>query len=205
MGRRKLIKEYAIRLIHPELGEWYYHYCNNNYGRYEFFFTQDLNKVLTWKTLKFTNKEIQVMIKNLEKGNYGAHKILLEFGKTPKEELKDKMIISRKKYYYIIKSIPISKFHIENAQNIIDNLDKSLVEDSKNITKILKKNKKSDNLPILINKLSNDIDRYKKEAFFLEKTTQNSGNYVLDIVDASYNFRLLKLRTLKKVQVENDI
>lgn len=65
--RRKTTKEYAIRLVHPELGEWYYHYNNNNYQCNTFFFTQDLNKVITWKTLKFVEKEIQDITENIGK------------------------------------------------------------------------------------------------------------------------------------------
>lgn len=78
-------------------------------------------------------------------------------------------------------------------------MNKTLVDDSKAITKMLKKNKQiEDNFMEVINKLVKDIDQFRKDHSFLERNKQIKSNAQLDIVDASYNFRLLKLRTLKK-------
>lgn len=203
MGRRKIIKEYTIKLIHPELGEWYYHYNNNYYNKSCFYFTQDLSKVTTWKTIKYVQREIKKIIEKLEKSK--KYKIFLEFGKDPKEELKDKMNISRKKYYYPIESVT-SKVHFDNAKTTIDTLNKSLVDDSKMITKMIRKNKHiEDNFNDLINKLVSDVKEYKENFNFLEKNNKNNSKILLDIVDASYGFRLLKLRTLKKKSEDEEI
>ena len=52
-----------------------------------------------------------------------------------------------------------------------------------------------------VEKLRNDLNLYRKDHSFLEKN-KNSEEIFLDIVDASYSFRLLKLRNLKAIQTE---
>ena len=191
-GRAKSHKDFTIKLNHPEMGDFYYHYHNNG-GYYSghsghrqtYYFTQNLNKVTTWKTSKYAETQIKEIFDTLQKNE--GH-ILLEFGEEPNEELKGKLTISRKKYYFTVKSI-MSKHLIKTAKDNVDKLNESLVNDSKMITKLIKKNKhiEKDFLSI-INKLTTDA-----EPVFL------------DIVDASYGFRLLKLRTLKKIQIEDEV
>jgi hypothetical protein len=203
MGRRKTNKEYTIRLVHPELGEFYYHYTNGDWGRNTYFFTRDLHKVTTWKTVKYVDGEIKKIILNLDAKS--KSKILLEFGKdVPKEELLLKMTISRKKYYYPITKVS-SRFHIDNAKNTLNKLEETLLNDSKFITKMIKKSRHvEDGFMHIVNKLTNDLNLYRKEYSFLENNKDSEPIY-LDIVDASYGFRLLKLKTLKKAQTENEI
>ena len=53
MSRRKTLKEYAIKIVHPELSDFYYQYntVNSYYATSNnYYFTQNLNKVQTWKT-----------------------------------------------------------------------------------------------------------------------------------------------------------
>lgn len=205
MGRRKGHKEYAIKLIHPELGEYYYHYNNNGgyYSGHEFnyYFTQNLNKVSTWKTLKFAEKQILEITNILDKH---SGKVLIELGKDIKEELKNKVIVSRKKYYYPITSI-MSRVHMENAKNNLTRLNQTLVDDSKLITRMIKKSKHVEKeFMSILQKLQDDINLYRKDHKFL-KTNINAEPIFLEIVDASYSFRLLKLRTLKKVQIEDEL
>jgi hypothetical protein len=204
MARRKTLKEYAIRLNHPEFGDFYYQYntANSYYSQSNnYYFTQNLSKVETWKTLKFAEakiKEINERLKNKQA------KVLLSFGKEPKEELKSKMIVSRKKYYYPIASIT-SKVHVERAKENLDRLNESLIKDSRMITRLIKKSKHVEKSFIdIFKKLSNDIDQYRKDHNYLEKN-KNCENVFLDIVDASYSFRLLKLKTLRKVQSEDEV
>lgn len=204
MGRRKGHKEYAIKLVHPELGDYYYHYNNNggyynpckNNALFSFYFTQNLNKVSTWKTLKFVEKQILEIKNRLDQKN---GKILIELGKDAKDELKENAILSRKKYYYPIKSI-MSKVHIDNAKNNLDKLNQTLVEDSKLITKLIKSSKHLEkDFMKIFHKLHDDINSYRKDHNFLEMNS-NAEPIFLEIVDASYSFRLLKLKTLKKIQ-----
>ena len=214
-GRAKLRKDFAIKLIHPEMGDFYFHYSNriynnsnriyNNsnriYNNYTFYFTQNLNKVNTWKTSKYAETQIKQISEYLQNKNA---KILLEFGEEPNEEMKKKLTVSRKKYYFTINSV-ISKIHFEEAKNNINKLNETLINDSKMITKLIRKCKhvEKDFLKI-VNKLTNDINLYRKDHSFLEKN-KDSEPIFLDVVDASYGFRLLKLRTLKKVQIEDEI
>ena len=200
-GRVKSRKDYTIKLVHPEMGEFYFHYYNRDYTRYNYYFTQNLNKVKVWKTSKFVESQIKDIFDKLDdkKG-----KVFLEFGEEPNEEMKSKLTISRKKYYFTINSI-MSKIHIDNAKNNISELNETLVNDSKLITKLIRKNKHIEkDFMKIINKLTNDINMYRKDYNFLEKS-KDSEPVFIDIVDASYGFRLLKLKTLKKVQIENEI
>ena len=81
-GKRKSNKEYAIRLVHPEWGDWYYQYTPENYywGRSNTdpVFTQNLSKVTTWKTTKSVEQKISDIQESLNK----KKKIRLNFGKN---------------------------------------------------------------------------------------------------------------------------
>jgi len=199
MGRIKTRKDYAIRLTHPELGEYYYHYTNDVWSDRKFFFTQNLSKVNTWKTLKYAEKQISTIKEKLDKklGN----KILLELGADIDPTSYPNSFLSRKKYYYPIGSV-MSKTHIENAKNNLEKLDETLLADSKMITSLIKKSKHiGKDFMVIFEKMATDLYQYRKDYTFLEQN-KNVEPIYLDIVDASYNFRLLKLRTLKTFQTE---
>jgi len=140
------------------------------------------------------------------------------------------LILSRKNYYYSISSI-ISKTHLDLAKSEIDNLDITMVNGSEEITKLIKKSnffkndftalfekmKNGDFTEVtkllnnsqnfekkftqLFGKLKNDINKYQKNYMYFEKNKNNVG-VTLDIADASYGFRLLKLKTLAKIEIE---
>lgn len=197
MGKRKSTKDYAIRLIHPDIGEYYFNYCDNSNN---FVFTQTLSRVQTWKT----NETLNWQIENIEsKLKSQSSRIILSLGKDVsdiKEEIKTKLICSMKRYYYPISCIK-SKQLIENAKNNIIRLDKSLLPDSELITDMIKHSRQTDkNFISILKTLESDVNLYRKEYAYLQKN-KNAEEIFLDIVDASYNFRLLKLKTLKNIQV----
>lgn len=73
------------------------------------------------------------------------------------------------------------------------------------ITRLIKKSKHIEKeFMKIFQKLQDDINQYRKDHKFLE-TNNNSEPIFLEIVDASYSFRLLKLKTLKKVQIEDEL
>jgi hypothetical protein len=202
MARRKTNKEYAVRLTHPTLGVFYYHYTPSSYyysSGYIFYFTQNLSKVKTWKTQRFVQKEILNIQDRLNKK---SSKIYLSLGTSVPDELKNKVVISRKRYFYPINSIT-SKFHLDEAENTIKQLSNTITADSKLVAKMAKKLKISDKFMEIVDRLYKDVKVYKEKNEFLHKMkNSNSESIYLDIVDASYGFRLLKLKTLKNINVE---
>ena len=197
MGRRKTTKEYAIRLTHPDFGEFYFNYFNND----SYNFTQNLSKVRTWKTLSTVKSQILCIEQHLERRD---HKIILPFGKdisNIEETLRSRMLCSMKRYYFPISSIK-SKNEIQRAKDNIEKLNKTLLPDSEYITNMIKHSKQLEkHFMGFVEKLRNDLNLYRKDHSFLEKN-KNSEEIFLDIVDASYSFRLLKLRNLKAIQTE---
>jgi len=199
-GRRKTNKEYAVRLNHPELGTFYYQYSNNEYwnNNAKFYFTQNLSKVDTWKTMKYVEKQIITIKDNLDKKKA---KILLYLGDQISNELKTnpRIIQSRKRYYYEI-TVVTSKTHLDKAKDNLERLSETLIADSKIVTKMIKKSQILEkDFMSFFTKLYSDVNLYRKEHSFLEKN-KNIDTINLDIVDASYSFRLLKLKTLKTVE-----
>ena len=192
-------KKYTIRLTHPKFGSYYYNYKNSDYYGNDtvYTFTQNLSKVTTWKTINCIEKEV-LEISSILGANRG--KIVLSLGSDVSDEIKnDTIFCSRKRYYHPIFNVK-SEILINNAKKTIDRLDSTLKMDSKNITKLIKKNKHLDeNFIDILNNLVKDSTLYKKEHNFLEKVKTYDDVYI-DIVDASYGFRLLKLKTLKKIQ-----
>lgn len=210
MARFKTNKEYAIKITHPEFGVYYYSHYNyaggysynyNNYNnsKVNYIFVQDLSKVLTWKSTGFTQKKLTEINSDLH-SNSG--KILLSLGTDVKQEIKDRAILSKKKYYFEINAIT-SREIAKTAQDDLDRLNISLLEDSKNIAKLIKKNKHVEkdfqkDFMKIFKQLESDINLCRKSYNFLDNS-QNVKVFI-EIVDASYNFRLLKLRTLNKLQ-----
>jgi len=197
MGRRKTTKEYAIRLTHPDFGEFYFNYFNND----SYNFTQNLSKVTTWKTLSAVKSLISYIEQSVENRQ---HRIVLPFGKDVnniEERFRSKMTCSMKRYYFPINSIK-SKNEIQRAKDNIEKLNKTLLPDSEYITNMIKHSKQLEkHFMGFVEKLRNDLNLYRKDHSFLEKN-KNSEEIFLDIVDASYSFRLLKLRNLKAIQTE---
>lgn len=198
-------KEYTVRLTHPEFGEYYFSHINRHgYSaassfKFSYVFTKDLSKVTTWKTIKYVENEIKDIT---EKLIYHKADILFSFGSEVKDEIKNKLIFSRKKYYYRIEKIA-SLQSIENSKNIIDELKVSLVTDSENITQLIKDNKLIEkDFNKKITKFKEDISRYKFNYEFIEKL--NDDITTIDIADASYGFRALKLRKLNNYQEKNE-
>ena len=137
MSKLKTNKEYAIKLTHPEFGDYYFSYDRWNIKYRNYIFTKSLKKVMTWKTIKFAEKQINLLLSNL---NSGKGKVLLSFIDCFDDNIKSLIITSRKKNFYVINSV---------------------------------------NYKTQINQ---DVDVY------------------LDIIDASFGFRLLKLKELKNLE-----
>lgn len=200
MPRLKTNKEYAIKITHPEFGEYYYSHYNDGYPT-KYVFVKDLSKVLTWKTKSFVEKQIIEIISNLH--SHIGH-ILLSLGNDIKQELKSKVILSKKKYYYLINAVT-SREIIETAQNDLDRLNVTLLEDCINITKLIEKNKHVEKefqkeFIKIFKQLGSDINLCRKSYNLLDNP-QNAKVFI-EIADASYKFRLLKLRTLNKIKEE---
>lgn len=205
MGRRKLTKEYAIRLVHPEIGEYYFNYINTG-GYYETktdaIFTQTLSKVRKWKTLKTVEEQILTITNELKSKKL---KIFIPITNDAREnfsdDIKNKMICNRKKYYYPIEKV-ISKHHINAARNNVNRLNETLLCDTKMISEMIEKSEHLEkDFMKIIKKLENDLNTYRKDHSFLDKNKDVDIAH-LDIVDASYGFRYLKLKTLREFVVD---
>lgn len=226
-GRKKTNKEYAIRLVHPELGEFYFSYIkySDSYRSYNdiisFMFTKDLSKVKKWKTLDIVKNEVMNMPDIIRKSS--ANSVLLKIDDSVKT---GKVIISRKKYYYSITNIGseiyINKFKekIENINKIIFDLKKSIKEEKINYNNIkleiktkIENDQDIDNIikghHVFLEKLNiikKDINNCKKYQIELNKLNIHlndiENGIKIDIVDASFNFRLKKLKMLNTFQEE---
>jgi len=192
MPRIKSNKEYAIRLTIPsipELGHYYYSYNNNGdsfaSSESRYMFTQDLSKVNKRKTLvRVKNDIIQIQdTLKLDKGE-----ILISFGKKLDEDInenvKSKLFLHRGTYYLKINKV-FSNYQIENAKKIKNDLDKTLSKDAQYIADIIKNSQH----------LSKNVNLYRK-SYNLIKENEMTMPSTLDIVDASHNFRFLKLKKL---------
>ena len=203
MARRKTTKEYAIRLIHPDLGEYYFNYMNT--GNYysskqhpEYVFTQTLKKVNTWKTKDVVEKFVKNIVSTV---NNKQRKIYIPLGKELDENLsvdiKSKVVCIKKRYYFSIENIFTNSevLHI-NEEN--EKLNVSITADSKYITKKIKEEDfTSQDFLIVLNKFNNNIKRYNKNTKVLNSCLLEGR---IDIVNASYGFRYLKLKNLKSIE-----
>jgi len=235
MSKIKINNECAIRINHPEFGIFYFSYGGLTEKYNTFVFTKDISKVQTWKTEKFSEKQINIIISKME-CNKG--KIYLSLGTKNEYEYTDNIIQSRKKYYYVIDSIKNvrSKINLISANKNIETLNITLIEDSKNIQNIYNNiknnffinkiytlnicddnfddilnksnetltslntyNEKQTDLLFKVNNYIEDISLYKKYKNIIEESNNYYGLY-LDIIDASYGFRRLKLSTLKSLK-----
>lgn len=211
MPRKKLLREYAIRLNHPDIGEYYFNYLNTGSYYYskdkpEYIFTQTLKKVTTWKQISSAEEHINSIIETLKSHK---RKLYIPLTKEQFEGLNDNLkletVCIKKRYYFEVKSA-VSKHHLKNAKLIVERLKESMALDSENISDLIKKflinNDLLDkNFMELFNNLSKDIKEYQKNYDIIKK--HNIMNSVtLDIVDASYGFRYLKLKNLSAFKTE---
>ena len=224
MSKIKTNKEYAIKVVHPEFGDFYFSYDGHGGFKKTYIFTKNLSKVVTWKTSKFAKKQIDLILSYLEtdKG-----KILLSLGEEVDENVKNRTILSRKKHFYPV-NLAKSKLRVNDAIINIKGLNSNMIVNSKNLIKSI------DNLSknIFINNFESSFDDrkmflnlehteesikkikdslnvlgkfYNDSIFYVDehKTIKNYEEDVdvyLDMVDASNNFRGLKMRTLKKLE-----
>lgn len=206
MPRIRTNKQYAIRLVHKDLGNFYFNYLNDG-GYYndskKYMFIKDLNKVHKWKTLSVIEEYIEELISNLKSSK---NKISIQFGKTMPNvpvEYKDKIENYRGRYYLNINKGVISKHVIEKSERTIKKLDETLENDSFFVYDKIKNSShvKITDFDKIVKKLANDIRTYQKSYNELENINKKGSEiYYLDIVDASFNFRTLKLRNLKSLQ-----
>lgn len=222
MPRIKTSKEFAIKLIHPQFGDFYFSYAGWNSGQYQYVFVQNLSKVTKWKTTKFTEKQINLIISNLKQKK---GRIMISFGSIIDESLKLIMIESKRKYYLPVTLLK-TKIELNKATDSVNKNNFMFKENSKNFLDSFK-NIQNDLIfklndyildgdasmeNIDIDKYTSDVDQFLKNTKNLSKNIKNyisdkkiieeakkyDGVY-LDIVDASYNFRGLKLKTLKAI------
>jgi hypothetical protein len=199
MTRFKSHKDYAIKMVHPEFGDFYFSYADTYANLY--IFTKNLKRVCKWKTKNSILSKINEIIESTHRS-----RILLSFGKDVNDSFKNRILIdknmtvSMKRYYYRVRNVSTSVF-IKEAQINIDAISKTLVPDVESIRQAIINNavdekKFMDKLQEFIK----DINEYRKNYSIIKKYTRNTeGLAFIDIVDASYGFRNLKLKTLKNV------
>ena len=188
MSRIKSKKEYTL-IIHSKLGDFFFHYYLGNY-----YFTQNLNKVKTWKSRKFSEKTI---LKILEKEN----SILLELGNNCEsyEEYKDQLIYSRNKYFLPLKYVKYMN-KINEISSRFELLNYSLIKDAESITETIRNfNHTEKSFRKIINNFRDDIWEYQEYNKIIQ-VRNNKNVPIIDIVDASFNFRFLKLTKLNQTQ-----
>lgn len=204
MPRIRTNKQYAISLVHNDLGNFYFNYLNDGgyNGDYKkYMFTKNLNKVHKWKTLSVVEEYIEELVSNLK---FNKNKISIQFEKTIPNvpiEYESKIENYRGRYYLDINKIT-SKNIIDKSKTVLENLDETLEMDSFFIYNKIKNcsHTEIDDFDKIIKKLANDIKKYQYNYKRLEENKKMLDNCYLDIVDASYNFRTLKLRNLKSLQ-----
>lgn len=225
MPKNKIKQEFAIKLIHPDFGDYYFSHFSWHDSKHSFVFVKDLSKVEKWKTIKFTQKNIENLRKSIETDR---GKIMLSFGENVDDSIKHLMILSKKKYYLPITDIKIIS-HLNDAIENLNMTDKdfqdvsiNFIDNFKNIQNdlILKINDyildddstiqkyKMDDYLLEIRhflkstiKLHKTLHKYVKNKEIIKELQDYKGSYI-DIVDASYNFRTLKLRTLNSIYDE---
>lgn len=136
MSKIKINNEYAIRIIHPTLGIYYYSYCGLNDKFRSFVFTKKLQKVQTWKTEKFAEKTIDYILSKMEDHKGKIYMSLgLELSDNIDKDLKQNVIMSRQKYYYSVESTKNirTKINLINAEKNNNNLIRTLIYDSERI------------------------------------------------------------------------
>jgi hypothetical protein len=203
MSRIKSNKEYALKITHPEYGDFYLsHVQKYRFGNkldHGYIFTKDLTKVRKWKSEKYILNCIEEIKKYLNNKNAD---IKLVFGSNVRDELKTKLSFYGKRYFLMIPFIT-SEEMLKNAKDEFDKTNEKLISSSKEFVKILKKKNFntedfSENYRVFNNHKYNHARHYE----CLENHKKGEEVF-FNIANASFGFRLLKLRTLKAYQEDN--
>ena len=200
MGRFKSNKEYAIRITHPELGSFYFNY--ENYQK--FIFTTDLSKVRKWKTLKIANDQVDRILKFTNYRNSGMTIFNCDNLIIP-DHLKNNVVTERKRKIYKVRHL-ISKDRIVEIENAMDELYLALKVQLKEINNLFENDtfkdlQYNDDVKNNFNNFTKNIAKYKqKQKIHIRHLNDKYEKVYIDIVDASFNFRVLKI---KKLQGEN--
>lgn len=193
-------KEYAIKITNKNLGDFYYHYTKilwkDNYRYYVF--SKKTIGIRKWKTIGYINTVIDEIFEKLLHNNRIARSmILLEctdlFNEGIVKESEYNLLISRKKCF-----IQVTKV---SSKNMIERTDLEISNYVSKITSLMKtaENDKILDLTVVKKMLDNlelKITSYNKYKKCDNANYQDYINNSIDYVDASYNFRLLKLKKL---------
>jgi len=204
MGKIKSNKEYAIRITHPDIGSFYFNY--DNWGKY--IFTSNLSKVKKWKTLSCVKDQVHRIVTNTNSrsGNTNGHFTFFNCDEINiPDKLKHNVRISRKKKFYYVNHL-ISKEKVKFDEYEMDKVYEPLKEQIIEISKLFKNDtfkdvQFEDDVKNKFKKLTKIINQYKKNQGVVIRHMDTKGNekVYIDIVDASFNFRTLKLQKLSGV------
>jgi hypothetical protein len=193
MGRSKLPKnnkEYAIRLYHPEFGDFYYSHSNDTYTRSKkFCFVKNLKRVAKWKKKDVAEKNMEYILGK----NY--HILFLSFDKNSEIQHTDIEVYGKRKYY-TINRLPLTEKNIETLKLKNEELEKSLSINFDLMSELFNKKIFNDDFFKRVNLFKKDTKTYKDNH---EKLRSDEG-VILDVVDASFNFRSLKLKKLQETE-----
>lgn len=193
MGRLKLPKnnkEYAIRLYHPEFGYFYYSHSNIAYTRNKkFYFVQNLKTVAKWKKKDVAEKNMEYILSKK------YHTLLLSFNKNSEIQHTNIEVYGKRKYY-TINRIPLTEKNIETLKLKKEELQKALDINFVLMSELFNQKIFNDNFFKMVNLFKRDTRAYKD----IHDKLRNDEVVVIDIVDASFNFRGLKLKNLNSLE-----
>lgn len=182
-------QEYAIRLVFPEVGDFYLSRIESKWNCCNYLFTSKLSKAQKWKT-KNKIEEILIHISESEDSIF----LLLDSDTDLPPKYKDLIICSMKKYRFLIKKIT-TKDNIDKIRSNIDGLDLVLLEDSNIITNLIQNANIDNDTLRFLKKFKIDIQLYRKLNGYL--SFFDDDKYI-EVVDASYGFRRLKMIKLNE-------
>lgn len=200
MSKIKSNKEYSIRLVFPEIGNFYFYRNDFKYNwsnsktKNNYLFTKDLSKARKWKIKKIVDE----LVDDISSSKGDIYLLLGNDISLMPEYMKSNITCSMKKYRYRIDKISTKK-HIEQVRLDINGLDILLLEDSEIITKLINSKKTDSEFFSFLKKFENDIKQYRKFNGFLSIFDNKS---YIEIIDSSFNFRTLKLNTIKLINEE---
>ena len=204
MGRIKSNKQYSIRITHPIHGVFYYSHFN--WDKMQYIFTQKLSSVSKWKTKKIVEQNISEMVQHTT----NSRNIVFQVGVVKDDdttlgdiELGQDMFVFRKRIYQKVRQV-IKKSEVSESSDemlkIYDTLKLGLKElnelfgDDSFIDVQYEKDTKS-----IFNRFVQNMNMYNKHQNRVIKATKlrkNNQLVYIDLVNSSFNFRGLKLKTL---------
>lgn len=202
MGRTKKIREYAIRITHPELGSFYF--AHENWNTY--MFTHELPKVKKWKTLKVIEEQVNRITDNANGGRNPTVRFYCSHLEIPEHLRRNTQIIRRKNTYFV--NHLISKDRVKNTENdmgiIYENIKNQMGTIKNQIDNdTFIKNQYDDDFYSSFNEFTKNVSEYRKKQRIIHRQLKSKYESVyIDIVDVSFNFRTLKLKTLNKKSKE---